>query len=168
MEINEFELFKHTSKMRNSIIQNIDNQVLKTKEIFLGIVTLLIGSSITLKNISLILLSSVLTIVFWVVEATLKKNQRNYIFLNNLIQKKLSYAKGKKERKKIIVKYSFDLNGYYSCWKDKDEDLKNRYIKETSFNHTLFMKNVSVFYLSLFIIQICIFISVILFKIKFV
>src|SRR5574344_778976 len=96
-----YDLFIHTSGMRSTIIQNIDNQVLQIREVYLGILTLLGGATISLTKTTYILLGIVLSFVFWIIETYTKRNQRSYIFFSNLIQKKISYAKTIEEKDKI-------------------------------------------------------------------
>lgn len=144
----DFEIFKEaffqTSTERNNRIANIENKISTLRSIFISLIPVIATVCLSFNNsiIIIFLLIFIISIIFWLNEGCIKKNQRGYVYINNQIQKSLTQENNKNIRE-IIIKYAFDCNGFNSL---KDDE---KYKKNVSFMHTLFIKNVYMFYLPL-------------------
>ena len=148
------ELYKKTNEIRNQIIQNFDNQVQNLRGLFGTIVSALIAAGIVTHKELLLLGIVVVSILFWLTEASIKKNQRGYILISNEIQKAMTNAKSDSDVYEVMKKFHSDLNGFYSFRKEKPKYYK----KVTGFLHTMFIWNVSMLYLCTIVILAVIFI----------
>lgn len=151
----EFELdfytraFFQSNEIRTARISNIDQQVNTIRTIFVsllfGFITLVFGN----RQHSMLLLSMIMTVLFWCIETRCKQNQRGYIYVSNNQEKELiNIRPGEEAIVQIIQKYAFDLNGFVTNKKNLE------YCTACSFRHTMWMKNVRSFYLWLLLLQI--------------
>lgn len=156
MEIDEhiFELFKQSNELRSQTIWNFDSQVVRVREIFAGIVAALVGTASVVQKENLLLVISVLSVLFWIIETSVKYNQRGYVLVASEIQKKMLEAKDEAETAEVIKKYHSDMNGFYSIRK-RD---KKWYSRMTGFWHTMFMPNVRALYICVFAVSLLVFV----------
>lgn len=143
MNIQIFELYKQSNDIRNQIIQNFDNQVLHTRGLFGTLISAFFAAEIICQKELFIIGIIALSLLFWIVEASVKQNQRGYILTSNEIQKLMSMAKSEEEIQVVIKKYHSDLNGFYSIRKENPKWYK----KMTNILHTMFMPNIFILYL---------------------
>ena len=155
IDSNIFELYKQSNELRNQIILDFDNQVAKVREIFGTVIVAFVAMLTSLKNIDFIVLLVPLSIMFWIIEGSVKYNQRGYILLSSELQKKMVEAKTEDEVFEIIKKYHSDMNGYYSMRVENQQFYK----KFTSLHHTIFMPNVRILYICVIIISLVVFAS---------
>lgn len=148
------ELFKQSNDIRNQIIQNFDNQVLHIRGIFGTIISAFIGSTIVIQQKYLLIGAVAVSTLFWIVETSIKKNQRGYILISNEIQKAMCNSKSDEEIQEVIKKFHSDMNGFYSIRKENFKYYK----KLTGFLHTMFMPNVFSLYLLVIFLSVGIFI----------
>lgn len=153
---NIFELFKQSNELRTQTIWNFDSQVVRVREIFASIVAALVGAAgVTQKEILLVAIA-VLSILFWIIEGSVKYNQRGYVLTASEIQKKLVEAKTNAELEEVIKTYHSDMNGFYSIRKQN----KKWYIRKTSLLHTMFMPNVYILYICSCVLSLMIFVGI--------
>lgn len=143
------EAFFQSINHREKIISNIDNQINGLRALFVTLITTLLtlNASGALKLGGSVVMFILLPIGFWLMETTVKKNQRGYIFVMNKIQKELSTHEKTLDEFDIISvcsRYAFDYNGHNTFKKDIE------YKKLCSFWHTAFMPNIFRFYLIIF------------------
>ena len=143
------EAFFQSINHREKIISNIDNQINGLRALFVTLITTLLtlNASGALKLGGSVVMFILLPIGFWLMETTVKKNQRGYIFVMNKIQKELSIHEKTLDECDIIAvcsRYAFDYNGHNTFKKDTE------YKKLCSFWYTAFMPNIFRFYLIIF------------------
>lgn len=142
MNIQTFELYKQSNDIRNQIIQNFDNQVLHIRGLFGTLISAFFAAEVIYQKELFIIGIIALSLLFWIIEASVKQNQRGYILTSNEIQKIMSMAKSEEEIQDVIKNYHSDLNGFYSIRKKNPKWYK----KMTSILHTMFMSNVFILY----------------------
>ena len=143
MNIQTFELYKQSNDIRNQIIQNFDNQVLHIRGLFGTLISAFFAAEVIYQKELFIIGIIALSLLFWIIEASVKQNQRGYILTSNEIQKLMSMAKSEEEIQVVIKKYHSDLNGFYSIRKENPKWYK----KMTNILHTMFMPNIFILYL---------------------
>lgn len=145
------EAFFLSINHREKVISNIDNQINGLRALFITLITTLLtlNASGTLELGWSAVMFLLLPIGFWMMETTVKRNQRGYIFVMNKIQKELSLKEKALDECDIIAicsRYAFDYNGHNTFKNDA------KYKKLCSFWYTAFMSNVFRFYLIIFLI----------------
>lgn len=143
IDTNLFELFKQSNALRTQTIWNFDSQVVHIREIFAGTVAALLGAATMSQKENLLVAVAVLSVLFWIIEGSVKCNQRGYVLTASEIQKKLVEAKNEEELAEVIKTYHSDMNGFYSLRKLD----KKWYDSKTSFLHTMLMPNVRALYI---------------------
>ncbi len=160
MNIQTFELYKQSNDIRNQIIQNFDNQVLHTRGLFGTLISAFFAAEIIYQKELFIIGIIALSLLFWIVEASVKQNQRGYILTSNEIQKLMSMAQSEEEIQDVIKKFHSDLNGFYSIHKENPKWYKNM----TSILHTMFMPNVFILYACSIFVNLIVFCISLLYK----
>lgn len=160
MDSQIFELYKQSSDIRNQIIQNFDNQVLHTRGLFGTLISAFFAAEIIYQKELFIIGIIALSLLFWIVEASVKQNQRGYILTSNEIQKLMSMAQSEEEIQDVIKKFHSDLNGFYSIHKENPKWYKNM----TSILHTMFMPNVFILYACSIFVNLIVFCISLLYK----
>jgi Ca2+/Na+ antiporter len=104
--------FFQSKELRTKCISNIDQQVNTIRTVFISLLVALLTVVFT-NNINwLLLLSIMMTFLFWCVESRCKQNQRGYIYVSNQLEKELSQTigiGGEEEIIRLAEKYAFDL-----------------------------------------------------------